>query len=89
MKYKKKWILSCRLYAVLLMLSDLTTWAQCVQFLSAILLISSAFKVPRPSLLSVSAHAWVEYGTAPTTAAQVCAFPRWVVQFALKYCHGR
>lgn len=40
-------ILSCRLHVVLLIFSDLTTWALCVQFLSVILLISSAFHVPR------------------------------------------
>lgn len=69
--------------AVLFIHSDLTTCARCVQFLSVILLISSAFHVANShlwtSLLSVSAHAWVECGTAPTTTAQVCAFPVRVV----------
>ena len=82
-KKNKNRLLSCRLHTVLLIFSDLTTWAQCVQFLSVILPISSGFHVPHlwTSLLSISAHAWVECGTAPTTAAQVCAFPLWVVEF--------
>lgn len=46
MHFKNK-IFSCTLHAVLLIFSDLTTWAQRVQFLSVTLLISSAFHVPR------------------------------------------
>lgn len=86
--FKKPRLLSSRLHAVLLIFSGLTSWVRCVQFLSVILLISSAFHVLHlwTSLLSVSAHAWVECGTAPTTAAQVCAVPLWVVVFLLKLC---
>lgn len=81
--YMKNSILSCRIHTVLFIFSDLTTWAQCVQFLPVIPLISWAFNVTHlwTSLLSVSAHVWVECGTVQTTAAQVCALPWWVVTF--------
>lgn len=81
--YMKNCILSCRIHTVLFIFSDLTTWAQRVRFLPVILLISSAFNVTHlwTSLLSVSAHVWAECGTVPTTAAQVCALPWFVVTF--------